>query len=79
MNKNLHKLHLRAAELAFEQACVRHGVRFPQQHVVFNEYVEIFAYLIIFECARISDESDCTMTGQGSASAEEFKRHFEAK
>ena len=38
--------------------------------------IEKFAELIVRECARISDEEDCTWTGQGAASAEMFKKYF---
>lgn len=53
MNANLHKLHLKANELAFAKACEKNGVKHPQQHTIFNEYVEIFAGLIVEECASI--------------------------
>lgn len=38
--------------------------------------LERFAELIVKECARVSIESDDTMTNQGAASAEAFMNHF---
>ena len=39
-------------------------------------FAEKFAELIVKECARISNEADCTMTNQGAASAQAFMEHF---
>ena len=38
--------------------------------------LELFAELIVRECARISNEADDTMTNQGEASAQAFKEYF---
>ena len=56
MNINLHGLHLKANKLAYAQACEKNGVKNPQRHIIFNEYVEIFARLIVEECANICKE-----------------------
>lgn len=44
-----------------------------------NDELQIFAELIIRECARISNESDDTWTGQGAASSDAFMKYFGVK
>ena len=82
MNSNLHKLHLRANELAFEQACRKNGVKNPQQHTIFNEYVEIFGELVIRACLEHIEP----MQGSGDlddvafgAAQREIMEHFGIK
>jgi hypothetical protein len=42
----------------------------------YNNLHQIFAELIVKECARISEDDDMTMTGQGSSGADAMKKHF---
>ena len=44
--------------------------------ILVGKDLEKFAELIVRECARISNEADCTMTNQGAASAQAFMEHF---
>lgn len=77
MNLNLHALHLKANKLAYARACEKNGVQSPQQHTIFNEYVEIFAELIVTECASIELY---WLNGQDRKSvAEKIKEHFGVK
>lgn len=66
---NAKKLMSKAAEFALEKTA-NHPYTFE------NVYIEKYTELIVMECARISEEADDTMTGQGAASAEAFKKHF---
>ena len=47
--------------------------------ILVGKDLEKFAELIVRECARISNEADCTMTNQGAASAQAFMEHFGVK
>jgi hypothetical protein len=71
MNKNLEELAKQAWVWANNQIDV------PEPQIV--RFQKKFAELIIKECARISDESDDTWTGQGAASADAFKTYFGVK
>jgi len=56
-----------------------HGTKSPQLHTIWNNYIEIFAVMLIEECARISADCDYTMTNQGTAIAQAFKDNFVIK
>ena len=69
MKADIKKIMFEAAEYA-TKATAGHPSAF--NGVFMGKYTE----LVVLECARISTEEDYTMTGQGAASAEEFKKYF---
>lgn len=69
MAANIKELFSKAANFALEKTA-------NHPHIFENVFMEKYAELIVLECARISEEVDNTMTGQGAASAQAFKEHF---
>jgi len=69
MKADIKKIMFEAAEYAKK---VTAGNPSSFEGVFMGKYTE----LVVLECARISNEADDTVTGQGTSSAEAFKKHF---
>jgi len=64
MNERLHQIWLRANELAREAAKKKNKVNNPQQHTIYNEFVGIYAELIIKECGEAAAFGDPQYSAQ---------------
>ena len=56
MNDNLHRVRLKAQALAHELACERNGVKSPQQHTIYNEFVKVYADMLLRECMALAQQ-----------------------
>jgi hypothetical protein len=56
MNHNLHQVCLQAQARARELACERNGVENPQQHTVYNEFVQVYADMLLRECMALAQQ-----------------------
>ena len=52
MNERLHQLMRQAQSEAYANACVKNKTQRPQNNTVWNEFPEVFAELIVRECAE---------------------------
>ena len=53
MNERIRELYRQANEQAHQQACEKNKTLRPQNNTVWNEFVPLFAELIVQECVRI--------------------------
>ncbi len=56
MNERIKELYRQANEQAHQQACEKSKTNRPQNNTVWNEFVPLFAELIVRECARVAIE-----------------------
>lgn len=66
MNNRIKALYQQASEQARKQACEKNKTSQPQLNTIWNEFVPLFAELIIKECADAADmahEADCIYPG----------------
>jgi len=68
MNERIRELYRQANEQAHQQACEKSKTNRPQNNTVWNEFVPLFAELIMKETLRI--------TGATPSMAETAKKHF---
>lgn len=54
MNERLRELYRRASEQARVQACEKNKTARPQNNTVWNEFVPLFAELIVRECMVVA-------------------------
>ena len=52
MNERLHQLMRQAQSEAYANACVKNKTQRPQNNTIWNEFPEVFAELIVRECAE---------------------------
>jgi CRISPR/Cas system-associated endoribonuclease Cas2 len=87
MNERIRELYRQANEQARQQACEKNKTNRPQNNTVWNEFVPLFAEMIIKECAKVIDELEDAVviyrlgganTGEISKS-ELVKQHFGVK
>jgi hypothetical protein len=52
MNERIREIYRRANEQAHQQACEKSKTNRPQNNTVWNEFVPLFAELIVRECAE---------------------------
>lgn len=53
MNERLHQLMRQAQSKAYANACAKKKTQSPQNNTVWNEFPEVFAELIVKECAHL--------------------------
>lgn len=53
MNERIQELYRQAHEQAHQQACEKNKTLRPQNNTVWNEFVPLFAELIVEECAQV--------------------------
>ena len=66
MNEQLHQIYLKANELARETAKKKNKVNNPQQHTIYNEFVPLFAELIVNECLAMCRSTQSTIIANAS-------------
>ena len=74
MNERLHQLCRQALEQARINACAKNKTDRPQNNTVWNEFPEVFAELIVRECAGV--ELYWLSEQDRKAVAEKIKQHF---
>jgi hypothetical protein len=55
MNERIRELYRQANEQAHQQACEKSKTNRPQNNTVWNEFVPLFAELIVRECGNFTD------------------------
>jgi hypothetical protein len=73
MNERIRELYRQANEQAHQQACEKNKTLRPQNNTVWNEFVPLFAELIMEEC-MFAVENHGGMCGV--TSSKKIKEHF---
>jgi hypothetical protein len=60
MNERIRELYRQANEQARQQACEKNNTNRPQNNTVWNEFVPLFAQLIVQECAMLVEGFETT-------------------
>lgn len=53
MNERIKELYRQANEQAIQNACIKNNTLRPQNNTVWNEFVPLFAEMIVKECMNI--------------------------
>jgi hypothetical protein len=70
MNERIRELYRQANEQAHQQACEKSKTNRPQNNTVWNEFVPLFAELIVKECCQKLEDDGMVEV------AIEMKQHF---
>ena len=75
MNERIKDLYRQANEQARQNACTKNNTLRPQNNTVWNEFVPLFAELIVRECSQfVEDKFD--FCGDELIIAEQILKHF---
>ena len=78
MNERLHQLMRQAQSEAYAKASAKNKTNSPQNNTVWNEFPEVFAELIVRECAdvMINDPRLSDVRSATRGCARSIKEHF---
>lgn len=78
MNERIKEIYIQADEQARQNACTKNNTLRPQNNTVWNEFVPLFAELIIRECAEIARHNVSNISSFSDAEwvEEKVKDHF---
>jgi hypothetical protein len=86
MNERIRELYRQAHEQAHRQACEKNKTLRPQNNTVWNEFVPLFAELIVRECVSIvakrkeqAIDDGCNVDEAMSMAEMDLEEHFGVK